>query len=290
MYKKSAHQLYVVEGRDARLARLLRRRHPALLDMRQAHDVHRRTLQAVKRRLRALDVDYDLVYRADVKDPSRYDLIVCVGGDGTLLQVSHAVAGTPVLGVNSDPDRSEAVFSAATQQTFGKLLGLALAGRLPTLALSRLRIRHNGRALPVLALNDILIAHDNPATMTRYQLSVGARREFQKSSGLWIATAAGSGSAVLAAGGRRLPWNAKKFQYRPRELYSGRLASPRLTGSVLGAGEAGTVTWLMREGALFIDGPHLRHPLRFGDRITIDLSPRHPLRLLGLTASGRRVR
>lgn len=281
VFKKSAHQLYVVERRDAHLTRLLRRRHPALLDMRHAHDVHQRTLQAVERALRALGARYDLVYRTDLRRTDAYDLIVSVGGDGTLLQVSHAVRDTPVLGVNSDPQRSEAVFSAATEQTCRRLLARALAGRLPALALSRLRLRLNGRLLPTLALNDVLIAHDNPATMTRYELSVDSRRELQKSSGLWVATAAGSGSAVFAAGGRRLPWRSARFQYRPRELYSGRLARPRLTGGILTPPAAVRLIWLMREGAVFVDGPHLRYPLRFGDRLVIDPSPAHPLRLLG---------
>jgi hypothetical protein len=60
------------------------------------------------------------------------------------------------------------------------------------------------------------------------------------------------------------------------------LSRYRLTGGVLAMGEAVSVTWLMREGFAFVDGPHVRHPLRFGDRLTITLSPRHPLRLLGL--------
>lgn len=290
VYKKSAYQLYLIDRRDSRLRQLLRRRCPALLDMRDAHEVHQRTLEAVERSLHRLGASYDLVYRADITRPSRYGLVVCVGGDGTLLQVSHAVRDTPILGVNSDPDRSEAVFSAATRHTCGRLLGLALARRLPELALARLRVTHNGRRLPTLVLNDILVAHGNPATMTRYELIIGTRREFQKSSGLWVATAAGSSSAVLAAGGRRLPWGAARFQYRPRELYSGRLARPRLTGGVLGRRQRVGLTWLMREGAIFVDGPHLRYPLRFGDRVTIELSPVHPLRLLGMTPSGRRVR
>ena len=287
VYKKSAYQLYVVERRDPHLTRLLRRRHAALLDMRRAHAVHQRTLAEVERVLGRAGAKVELVYRADLRDTERYDLIVSVGGDGTLLQVSHAVRHAPVLGVNSDPERSEAVFCAATARTCGRLLRQALEGCLPALILSRLQLRHNGRPIPTLALNDVLIAHDDPATMSRYRLAIGARREAQKSSGLWIASAAGSSSAVLAAGGRRLPWDARQFQYRPRELYHGRLARPCLTGGVLGARDAVHVTWLMREGAVFIDGPHVHYPLRFGDALTIQLDAQHPLRLLGVTAARR---
>jgi NAD+ kinase len=119
--------------------------------------------------------------------------------------------------------------------------------------------------------------------MSRYRLRIGGREETQKSSGLWVSTAAGSSSAVLAAGGARLPWGARRFQYRPRELYRGRLSRCRLTGRILPAGASLRVTWLMRRGSAFIDGPHLRVPLQFADRLEIRLSTGDPLRVLGLT-------
>lgn len=283
VYKKSAYQLYVLERRDPHLVRLVRRRHPDTEEMRRAHEVHQETLQTIEAIFKRLGVVCEFVYRADLTSTTRYGLVVSVGGDGTLLQASHVVRDIPVLGVNSDPQRSEAVFCAATRQNFERLLRRALGGELPECRLFRLQVRLNGRALPPLALNDVLIAHDDPATMSRYRLKIGSRQEDQKSSGVWIATAAGSSSAVLAAGGKRLPWTAKQFQYRPRELYRGRLARYRLTGGVLQRGERVEVTWLMREGAAFVDGPHVRHRLRFGDRLVVELSPHHPLRPLGLS-------
>lgn len=294
VYKKSAYQLYVLERRDPRLSRLLRRRHPDAREIRQAHAIHQATLRTVTETLARLGLAYDVVYRAHLRTTARYDLVISVGGDGTLLQASHLVADLPILGVNSDPRRSEAVFCAATRANFPMLLRQALAGHLPVRRLSRLQATLNGRPLWPLVLNDVLIAHRDPATMSRYRLAVGAHRapptvsapggagEEQKSSGVWVATAAGSSSAILAAGGRRLPWTARRFQYRPRELYEGRLSRSRLTGGVVPAGRTVSVTWLMREGAVFIDGPHVRYPLRFGDRIVIGLSTPHPLRVLGL--------
>ena len=282
VYKKSAYQLHVLERKDARLVQLLRRGHPDVVDMRQAHAVHQAALTSVVTNLKRLQATYALVYRANLRTSARYDLVVSVGGDGTFLQASHVVGDVPMLGVNSDPMRSEAVFCAATTDNLARVLRQALAGQLAQQRLYRLHIRLNGRALTPLVLNDVLIAHDDPATLSRYRLKIGARQEDHKSSGLWIATAAGSSSAILAAGGQRLPWTAKQFQYRPRELYEGRLSRARLTGGVLSMDQIVTVTWLMREGAVFIDGPHVRHPLRFGDRLVVTLSCAHPLRVLGL--------
>ncbi len=285
VYKKSAYQLHVRERKDLHLRSALQRQDPDALDLRVAHAVHERTLEAVIKSIKAAGIPYHLVYRSDLRRTTAYDLIVSVGGDGTLLHVAHAVDDTPILGVNSDPRRSEAVFSAATRTTFPKLLRLALARQLPALTLFRLRVGLNGRPLDSLVLNDVLIAHEDPATMSRYRLRIGRRQEFQKTSGLWIATAAGSSSAILAAGGTRLPWNDRRFQYRPRELYRGRLTKCQLTGGVLPMRAELELVWLMREGFVFMDGPHVRQPLRFGDRVVIGLSPAHPLRILGLQHS-----
>ncbi len=287
VYKKDAYQQYIQEQRDSHLIRLLRRAHPDVLDMQRAHAAHEEALNAIVHALRQLPVAFDLAYRADLRITKRYHLVVSVGGDGTFLQAARSVTRTPLLGVNSDPLRSEAVFCAATRRTFPRLMRLALQGRLPELRLCRLQARLNGRRLPLRALNDVLVVHDDPATMSRYRLRIGAREETQKSSGLWVSTAAGSSSAVLAAGGVRLPWEAKRFQYRPREIYRGRLSRCRLRGGVLTPRTALQVTWLMRRGSAFLDGPHVRVPLRFADRLEIRLSLADPLRVLGLRATPR---
>lgn len=282
VYKKSAFQLHVLDRKDRHLTRLLRVGQADMLDMRRGHDVHQAALDAVVETLEALHLRHDLVYRANLKTTARYDLIVAIGGDGTFLQAAHIAGATPILGVNSDPSRSEAVFCVATGETIGRVLRRIIAGRATPLTLHRLQVRLNGRVVPPLALNDVLITHDNPATMSRYRIAIGNRREDQKSSGLWIASASGSSSAICAAGGVRLPWSAKRFQYRPRELYHGRLSRYRLTGGVLAERQTVEITWLMREGSAFIDGPHVRHRLQFGDRLSVGLSATQPLRVLGV--------
>jgi NAD+ kinase len=272
----------VQEQHDPHLARLLRRGHPDLVDLQRAHAVHEEALEAVLHALRRSRTAFDLAYRAQLTVRRRYDLVVSVGGDGTFLHAARAVGTTPILGVNSDPARSEAVFCAATLRTFPRLLRAALAGRLRPLRLYRLRLALNGRRLPQQAVNDVLVAHDDPATMTRYRLQLGRRVETHKNSGLWVATAAGSSSAVLAAGGVRLPWGARRFQYRPRELYRGRLSRYRLTGGVLPRQARVRLTWLMRRGSACVDGPHVKIPLRFADQLDISLSGEAPVRVLGL--------
>lgn len=52
-----------------------------------------------------------VILRSDLSQPiSDVDLVITVGGDGTLLHASHFMDDSiPVLGVNSDPTRPEEV-------------------------------------------------------------------------------------------------------------------------------------------------------------------------------------
>ncbi len=287
VYKKDAYQQYVQEQQDAHLARLLREGQPDAADLRRAHVVHEESVEAVLHVLRQLPVNLSVAYRAALTVRRPYDLVVAVGGDGTFLAAAHAVGTTPILGVNSDPARSEAVFCAATRHTFPRLVRRALAGRLPVCQLHWLSLAVNGKRVRHRAVNDLLIAHDDPATMTRYRLRLGGRQELHKSSGLWVSTAAGSSSAARAAGGRRLPWAAATFQYLPRELYEGRLSRYRLRGGLIRPPATLRLTWLMRRGAVSIDGPHVKVPLRFADEVEVALSLRQPVQVLGVSGARR---
>ena len=109
-----------------------------------------------------------------------------------------------------------------------------------------------------ITLNDLLVAHANPAAMTSYTLDIGSVSEPQRSSGLWIATAAGSTAAIRAAGGRILPLRSRKLQYLVREPYNGGRCRYRLRKGIVGPETLLTVISKTRRGRLFIDGPHLR--------------------------------
>ena len=76
-------------------------------------EVHDRSLDKIRKELdklvaeRGVDVGYtarETVGRADFSGP---DLVIVLGGDGTLTSIAHSVDDiTPVMGVNSHP-RSE---------------------------------------------------------------------------------------------------------------------------------------------------------------------------------------
>lgn len=77
--------------------------------------VHKEAINFCQNILRKKYVDWKPVFRSDLSQPIRdVDLVITVGGDGTLLQASHFIDDSvPVLGVNSDPTQVKEVMFIA---------------------------------------------------------------------------------------------------------------------------------------------------------------------------------
>ena len=164
------------------------------------------------------------------------DLIIAVGGDGTVLNTSSFIDDSiPLLGVNSDPTkpeeegvrnvkderRSHGALCGATANTIEDIIPKILYGQISPGLRSRIqcliRSTYTETRLPP-ALNDILIAHPMPAAVSRFRLTLcngnvassyvtNVHRDelfsFNVwSSGIWVSTATGSTAAIHSAGGQ----------------------------------------------------------------------------------------
>ena len=154
-----------------------------------------------------------------------------------------------------------------------------LKGETPVKMFNRLEIVFNDGHGHMEVLNDVLVCHRNPAALSRYYLKIGHHKEEQKSSGLWVSTAAGSSGGIYSAGGKVLSDQSRSFQYRPRELYRRKGSSYKLNGALLRSSQILSVTSLMREGVVFVDGSHVCLPFSFGTTVKIKKSS-HPLKVV----------
>lgn len=266
VYKKSQYELYR-DSPDAAVKNYARNHEESL---KASHDEQERTLETVLSELQKQGFSQRTVYRAQLpeEDMQRYELIVSVGGDGTFLEVSHYVQQTPLLGVNSDPNRSVGFFCCATQDTVGEFLQQPKS--VPKTELHRLHVLRDGVALPEPVLNDVLFAHVNPAANTRFTLEIaGKQQAYRGSGGLLVCTAAGSTAWMKMLGGHSMPLQSKNLQYKVRD--------------VLGeeAHYAGALKMISqcREGKLYIDGEHLRYDVGLDQ--TVELKHGMPLTVLG---------
>ena len=132
------------------------------------------------------------------------DLVIVLGGDGTLTSISHNIdESTPVMGVNShpktdDPNGSVGFYMDSTLDTFSNDLERALTGKAIVNDLPRLRAiidsTSGNRYTTDPAMNELLIANTHQYAPSKYHLRRGNRNTDQQSSGLIFSTWLGQGA------------------------------------------------------------------------------------------------
>nr|XP_028945291.1 NADH kinase-like [Malus domestica] len=259
--------------------------------LRQQKKVHNDAISCCQNILLRKPVEWNSVVLNDLSQPVHdVDLVVTVGGDGTLLQASHFIDDSvPVLGVNSDPtqpkeveklsneidaSRSTGYLCATTIDNFEEVLDNILQGRTIPSKLTRISVYVNSQVLPTYALNDILIAHSCPAALSQFSFKIKRDGELcsplvnSRSSGLRVSTAAGSTAAMLSAGGFPMPILSQDLQFMVREPISPGNTS-RFMHGLIKSHQSMEVTWFCKEGVVYIDGSHVFFSIQNGDAIEI---------------------
>jgi len=282
VYKKSTYQRYVGRAQE-RLEELIEHSDISVEGLLREHEIHQETLKRAKQALRDLGARAVLRYRPEpMPEEGTWDLIVTLGGDGTLLWASHlADSSTPMIAINSAPDTSVGYFCAGDGHNVDEVLAEALAGSLRSSKLARMRVEVGDRLISTRVLNDALYCHESPAATSRYILEHGGNQERQMSSGVWVGPAAGSTAAIRSAGGKVLAIGSQRLQFVVREPYRGVDHKYDLIKGMVAQGEDLRITSRMTKGRLFLDGTQKVHAVGIGDRIRMSLS-HEPLTLLGL--------
>jgi NAD+ kinase len=271
VYKKSRLELYSNEGDHFGFDQLLDRGELSLSHLQEGHDLHQECLAKVHEVLKGYDADVQSCYREQLPDVAVRDrVVVSVGGDGTMLDASHYIGSEPLFGVNSDPSRSVGSLCIATVETFADTFAQAMQGQLGLQPVVRIAAKLNGQPMPLTALNEFLIAHENPAAMSRYGIALGGQHEEHKSSGVWVGAPAGSTGAMFSAGGVVQELNEERFQWVVREPYHYDNHPPRLACGFVEAKAQLSITSRMPNGHIYVDGPH--HRVSFGMGSHLELS------------------
>ena len=237
-----------------------------------ADATHNRAMEKIHKELDSRKIN--AIWRHDFSGliPDSFDLVITVGGDGTVLHASHAVDKVPMLSINSSPETSTGYFSSGDADEFSEILDAVLNKSLKLQKLYRMGVTVNGEVVNNRVLNDVLFCNDCPAMTTRYHLSLNKKWEHQISSGVWVSTAAGSTAAVKAAGGVPMDCGMTSLQYVVREPCpaGGRdeMTLPTLISGLFGRDDSFAIRSKSLSATLFIDGPHVVVPVKYGDIIT----------------------
>jgi NAD kinase len=200
------------------------------------------------------------------------DLVVAAAQDGLVVNIAKYLDGQAILAVNPDPDRWLGVLLPFRPVEVARAARLTLAGRAAQRSITMAEATLNdGQRL--LAVNDFLIGARTHVS-ARYRLSFGGRSEEQSSSGVLVATGAGStgwfssmqnmasalsglllDDAAPALPRLRLDWEDPRLIYVVREPYASTSTGATLCAGVIPDGGALRIESHMAEGGvIFSDG------------------------------------
>ena len=247
--------------------------------------VHDESLQSVKDVLASQSekIRVDIRAREQVRraDFIGRDLVIVLGGDGTLTSISHNIdSNTPVMGVNShprsdDPNGSYGFYMDCDIDTFENDLKAALEGRAIVNRLPRLQATiettsgNKIRTDP--AMNDLLVANTHQYAPSKYNLRRGGLDIKQHSSGLVFSTWLGQGAWFNQIARKSNLGNAKDAESHylviARDLDSSVDDETYMTWT----SEATVITSDMHRGYVVPDGWD-EYQFNRGATVTVDLS------------------
>ncbi len=206
------------------------------------------------------------------------DFVVVAGGDGSLLR-DQPVIDCPVLGIN--PGKSVGYYMKACSSDYKERLLALLNGKegndYYTYSLMRLGASVNGRKMPGLALNDILVSPVFVRRIFDSCLKVNGNKSTERNSGIIVYTPTGSHAFAHSAGAGKLKYDAGVIGVVALAPYSGSLKK----GEIAPRGNSVEIECLSDRGEVCMDGSEeLLHDLEKGDKVTVKKSDK-PLKLVG---------
>ena len=247
--------------------------------------VHDESLQSVKDVLAAQPdkIRVDIRAREQVRraDFIGRDLVIVLGGDGTLTSISHNIdSNTPVMGVNShprsgDPNGSVGFYMDSNIETFTQDLEAALSGnaivnRLPRLQ-ATIETTSGNKIRSDPAMNDLLVANTHQYAPSKYNLRRGNIDIKQQSSGLLFSTWLGQGAWFNQIARKSNLGNAKQSQ--SHYLVIARDIDPSIEDEryMTWTSDATVITSDMHRGYVVPDGWD-EYQFNRGATVTVDLS------------------
>ena len=239
-------------------------------DYEREEDAYRRSLDVLRRSLE-FEIPQQLVDRALVPtfQFQEQDLVFTLGQDGLVANTAKYVGGQPIIAVNPEPSRFDGILLPFAPEEARAVTERAMDGKAQVRDVTLAEVVLNdGQRL--LAFNDLFIGARSHVSAL-YRIACSGRSETQSSSGVLIATGAGSTGWVSSAfnmaagisqfcGGKpgsaiRLPWEDRRLIFVVREPFLSRHSQATVIAGMLGPTEELSLQSLMPSGGvIFSDG------------------------------------
>ncbi len=201
-----------------------------------------------------------------------YDLVLSVGGDGTLLRAANRAGNRIIFGINSNPQESEGALCSARTGDLEAKLERVIEGNFSVKKFTKARVYVKGKGKSYDALNEIYIGSAVAYITSRYGLKFNRIKEEQKSSGIVVATGLGSTAWYSSITGGCFEPERKELRFVVREPYQGRLSGVRLKEGRIAKKAKLAVKSKMRDAVLAIDSI-MEVPLSNREEVEIGISP-----------------
>ena len=235
----------------------------------------KKSLDFVKKILQKYELNFTLANRDKLKASQflNKDLIIAVGGDGTFLRAAQFSNESIMLGVNADPKNKEGFFMKCHSKSFERVLKKLLYNKIKTRKLPRLEARISGKKIGSFAVNEFFIGPRKAYQASKYIIKVDKHKERHKSSGIIVATPAGSYAWASASHGKKMHLDSKNFQYVVREPYMGKIFRDyKLRRGILKKGRKITVISEMLDGIVVADSVSKEYSLKHGQKVEVKMS------------------
>jgi NAD kinase len=239
-------------------------------DYEREDDAYRRSLDVLRSSLE-FDIPQQMVDRSLVPTFQfrNDDLVVTLGQDGLVANTAKYVGNQPIIAVNPEPSRFDGIllpFAPEDARTATENMMAASAG-IREVTLAEVTLNDQQR---LLAFNDLFLGARSHVSAL-YRITCEDKSEVQSSSGVLVATGAGSTGWVSSAfnmaagisqfcGGKpgaavRLPWEDRRLLYVVREPFLSRHSQISIVAGLLNSGKELRIESLMPSGgAIFSDG------------------------------------
>lgn len=214
-----------------------------------------------------IQAKYSWKNRLRPKDLKNFDLVISIGGDGTMLSASHYLEDKPILGVNSSPGKSIGALTTIPLEKLPEKLE-KIKKKIKIEKLERIKVKINSRPVKELALNDVFIANKKAYLTSRYEINYKNKKEKQFSSGLIFSTSTGSKAWFKSAGGK--PFSRKIIKMIVREPYRNGLLKSKMNKLKIKNNQKVKIK-VLQNSILVIDSIR-EYKLKENDKVEISIS------------------